>query len=457
MAYTGSGAVWAMKVGDFVAANFAGTAVGIQAAIDHCGSTGGTVMIGPGTFAFGTSVLVIPSGKVKIKGAGIRTTKLTYSGSGDFITNGVNDGLHAGVIEAYNGTGSQTVIEDLWIQGADTGRGIVDWDSGSTVYNRLTISDFATGYFGIGADVVSFHDVNFSSNGTGCHLGSRSDQNQFHNCYFPQNTIGLLVEYAFNTRLFGGQFVFNTTADIVVDCPVSATSGGDVRNEAGEVSCFGTWFESDAAVNLDRHLWMGRNGTSSRMALGLYLFGCFFLCSNTDYLIEVDAGSEIHMFGCSQIGTVTVGFVLVNSVASVFPIIHVDSNRLASGSSKPLFNGAGVGHNQEASPRGARSSAPIAFAASITPGASVNGQEHIEVAALTGNITINAPSGNVPRGKELVFRFLQDATGLRTVTWNAVFKHAWSDVGNTANKTSTIRFRFDNTNWIQIGAQSPYF
>ena len=95
----------------------------------------------------------------------------------------------------------------------------------------------------------------------------------------------------------------------------------------------------------------------------------------------------------------------------------------------------------------------VAYAASITPNPTKG--EYVEVGALTGGITINAPT-RPAKGLLLTFRFLQDATGGRAVTWNAAFKHAWSDTGNTANKQSTIRFVYDGTNWIQMGAQSPY-
>lgn len=76
---------------------------------------------------------------------------------------------------------------------------------------------------------------------------------------------------------------------------------------------------------------------------------------------------------------------------------------------------------------------------------------------LDQNMTINLPSPLPPTGAELIFRFIQDGTGGRTVTWNAQYKQGWSDAGNAAGKTSTIIFRRMTTNFYQIGAQSPYY
>lgn len=74
---------------------------------------------------------------------------------------------------------------------------------------------------------------------------------------------------------------------------------------------------------------------------------------------------------------------------------------------------------------------------------------------LGGNRTMGAPSNPVA-GQTIKFLILQDGTGGRTLAWNAAFKHAWSDAGNTLNKRSTIVFQYDGSNWNQLGAQSPY-
>src|SRR5712664_1658123 len=74
---------------------------------------------------------------------------------------------------------------------------------------------------------------------------------------------------------------------------------------------------------------------------------------------------------------------------------------------------------------------------------------------LTAARLVGAPL-NPTTGQRMTFTFIQDGTGGRNVTWNAVFKVSWIDTGNTASKRSSIAFIYDGTNWNQDGAQTPY-
>lgn len=62
---------------------------------------------------------------------------------------------------------------------------------------------------------------------------------------------------------------------------------------------------------------------------------------------------------------------------------------------------------------------------------------------------------NAFKGQRVSYTFIQGGAGGWAVTWNAQFKHAWSDTGNTTGKRSTIEFMFDGTNYNQI-SQSAY-
>jgi hypothetical protein len=48
------------------------------------------------------------------------------------------------------------------------------------------------------------------------------------------------------------------------------------------------------------------------------------------------------------------------------------------------------------------------------------GAEQYNYTALAANLTINAPTGTLVDGNELLFRFKDDGTS-RTLTWNAIF------------------------------------
>ena len=76
-------------------------------------------------------------------------------------------------------------------------------------------------------------------------------------------------------------------------------------------------------------------------------------------------------------------------------------------------------------------------------------------AALTAARLVGAPL-NPTTGQRITITIVQDGSGGRAVTWNAVFKVSWSDTGNTLNKRSSIAFIYDGTNWNQDGAQTPY-
>jgi hypothetical protein len=448
--FSGTVAVRAMKFGDYAATIFPGTPTGIQAAITYLGATGGEIRIGAGTVDFGTSTLTILQPNIKICGAGVRATKFTYSGTGDFLTIGFDDGLHSGVGGAYNGIAAQIVLEDIWFAGpgkGTTARAIVDWENGSQIYTRLTVSAFGTGYQGIGADVSEFHGCYYSGCGTGCFLTSRCDQNTFYSCYFTGCDVGATVEFAWGSRFFGCQFVFNLVADAKFDAPAAGTSGGDVRLDVASTFA-GCWFESATAAPLPRHIWVGSNGTAARRVEGVSVYGGYVLCSNTTNFVDCEAGSRIALRDVYQGGTLTGSLVNVVNVAGLTPTVLIDECRNNGGA---LLGGT-LGANQSLR-QGWRRISDNAFAASFTPNAL--GGELVQIGALTANITINAPT-NPFRGLHLTFVFVQDGTGGRTVTWNAVFKVHWRDDGNVAGRRSTIRFYYDGANWQQVGAQEPW-
>ena len=87
-----------------------------------------------------------------------------------------------------------------------------------------------------------------------------------------------------------------------------------------------------------------------------------------------------------------------------------------------------------------------AYAATVTPSVARH-RTVVQIAALTGNITIGAPVG-ARAGMSLTFLFTQDGTGSRTVTWNAVFKAAANGAG-TAGQVGSTTFYFDGTYWVQ--------
>lgn len=90
-------------------------------------------------------------------------------------------------------------------------------------------------------------------------------------------------------------------------------------------------------------------------------------------------------------------------------------------------------------------------AATITPDP-FNGE--LQIYTLTGNITMAAPSF-ARTGMKLRFRLAQDATGGRTIAWNAIYSlGAWvHKLG--ASQVSEISFVYDGTNWVAADDSPP--
>ncbi len=92
----------------------------------------------------------------------------------------------------------------------------------------------------------------------------------------------------------------------------------------------------------------------------------------------------------------------------------------------------------------------LSYAASRTPNPTLGNL--INIGALTGGITINAPSAaNSWTGATMTLKFTQDGTGGRAVTWGSGIKANWSP--NTgAGKVNVIQFTFDGSDWIQTAS-----
>ena len=93
---------------------------------------------------------------------------------------------------------------------------------------------------------------------------------------------------------------------------------------------------------------------------------------------------------------------------------------------------------------------------SLTDGATINwNAETQDVCKVTlgGNRTLAAPT-NGTTGQFISILVIQDSTGGRTLTWNAVYEFA-SDTAptltSTANLGDVFVFRYNGTKWIEVG------
>jgi len=94
--------------------------------------------------------------------------------------------------------------------------------------------------------------------------------------------------------------------------------------------------------------------------------------------------------------------------------------------------------------------------ATLTDGATINWAVNAEPVAkvtLGGNRTIAAPTGGAT-GQFVSLLIIQDGTGSRTLTFNAVYEFA-NDTAPTltsaGNKGDLFVFRYNGTKWLEVG------
>lgn len=104
---------------------------------------------------------------------------------------------------------------------------------------------------------------------------------------------------------------------------------------------------------------------------------------------------------------------------------------------------------------GTKPATDVAYASSITP--DINSYGIFNVGTLTGNITINAPTGTPTDGQTTTFRFTQNGTGGWTYTWNSAFAFGTdvvaADLPTTASASFEVLFRYNTAaaKWRCVG------
>ena len=94
--------------------------------------------------------------------------------------------------------------------------------------------------------------------------------------------------------------------------------------------------------------------------------------------------------------------------------------------------------------------------ATLTDGATINWNASTEPVAkvtLAGNRTMAAPSNSVT-GQFIALLVIQDGTGSRTLTWNAVYEFkddTAPTLTTTASKGDNFTFRYNGSKWLEVG------
>lgn len=89
--------------------------------------------------------------------------------------------------------------------------------------------------------------------------------------------------------------------------------------------------------------------------------------------------------------------------------------------------------------------ATIAWDVSTSPVAKVT---------LAGNRTLAAPTNAIANGQYIALLVIQDSTGSRTLTWNAVYEFkddTAPTLTTTASKGDLFTFRYNGSKWLEVG------
>ena len=89
-----------------------------------------------------------------------------------------------------------------------------------------------------------------------------------------------------------------------------------------------------------------------------------------------------------------------------------------------------------------------AAAGTVTPDLSQGSAWIIQMPA--GNITVANPINAFP-GDDLNLIVIQDGVGTRLVTWGSAYKKLLT-LSTLANSRDSVIFKFDGTNWNQVGS-----
>lgn len=137
------------------------------------------------------------------------------------------------------------------------------------------------------------------------------------------------------------------------------------------------------------------------------------------------------------------GYVLSSGEATA-------ANTLQDAGAVPAASNAGIVKGPRPGSEGQVQSTTVPFAATVTP--NVDTTDVLNVGVLTAAITIAAPTGSPVDGQELHVRLVQDGTGGRVITWNAVFAFGTTftaaSIATTANAKAVAVFE-----WVAVDSK----
>jgi hypothetical protein len=233
----------------------------------------------------------------------------------------------------------------------------------------------------------------------------------------------------------------------------NATSTAVTLDSSGNV-LVGTINNSPAESINEDGIRLGTNGDTQIGTNGLTVLT---LNRNTNDGIHIDIrrqGSRIGYIGTNTsnlgLGTGDVGLLFDDTLDTIFPAnpdasLGTRNNAMDLGSASATFRRIYLG------------SAAVIQEQTLTDGATISwdvSTQSVAKVTLGGNRTLSAPSNALGAGQFISLLVIQDGTGSRTLTWNAVYEFA-SDTAptltTTGGKGDLFVFRYNGTKWLEVG------
>jgi hypothetical protein len=281
----------ARGTGFYHATDYGTDGTAIQAAIAAANAAGGgTVLIGAGTWSLGGTGLTIPGDDIILQGAGRKVTLLTYTGSGDALTNSV-----------VTTPRTNCEVNDLTIDITGASAGAIAFDCENfymSSYRNLRLTAFGTtfrclyvrgGAFASGYTTYwnSFYDLECVTNSVCVQIGPReANANRFYGGKWEGNSGQSLV--------IEGTTV-NSDTNLFVG--VTMQSGGanfiDLQSGATDNTFFGCRLEPTSATTLRVQSGAGRNMFFATHRSGSVTVS---IATAADYTVMFDQGeSELRL------------------------------------------------------------------------------------------------------------------------------------------------------------------